>query len=278
MSLRTSEKTWPFAAFFSLSYRRLYLSTAETRWCFSIEHPHLFHWASPSFPLSIPIFSTGRPCILRFPLRNPGNFLPNDAAVKGIWGYTLVYQAELNEGVDPDSALKELLPTIRRLHSSDDLHPLDSLTGVKVSGGRLWLLGIPVEGEGLEAATLYATLSPPNEAQALLDMFYGPAAMLLEPDLIAHKGYYLMRQYRGDELEAEYDESADGLRKTTSELLGGLSQDPPQTDKLTELAHKYQRLFSVVAKLSDLHTALVKQKHNYESSSAGGLEAARIGG
>jgi hypothetical protein len=37
----------------------------------------------------------------------------------------------------------------------------------------------PGEGEGLEAATLYATLSPPNEAQALLDMFYGPAAMLL---------------------------------------------------------------------------------------------------
>ena len=53
--------------FFSLPYRRLYLSTAETRWCFSIEHPHLFHWTSPSFPLGIPIFSTGRPRILRFP-------------------------------------------------------------------------------------------------------------------------------------------------------------------------------------------------------------------
>jgi hypothetical protein len=90
---------------------------------FSIEHPHLFHWPPPYPP---------------FPLRNPGNFLPNDAAVKGIWGYTLVYQAELYEGVDPDSALKELLPTIRRLHSSDDLHPLDSLAEVKVSGGRLW--------------------------------------------------------------------------------------------------------------------------------------------
>src|SRR5215213_2027520 len=33
----------------------------------SIERPHLFHWPSPSLPLSIPIFSTGRPRILRFP-------------------------------------------------------------------------------------------------------------------------------------------------------------------------------------------------------------------
>src|SRR5215204_5719515 len=33
----------------------------------SIERPHLFHWPSPSLPLSIPIFSSGRPRILRFP-------------------------------------------------------------------------------------------------------------------------------------------------------------------------------------------------------------------
>ena len=196
-----------------------------------------------------------------------GILLPNDAAVEGIWGYTLVYQAELNEGVDPDSALKELLPAIRRLHSPDDLYPLDSLAQVEVSGGRLWLLAIPVEGEGLEAATLYAALSPPKEAQALLDVFYGPTAMLLEPDLIAHKGYHQMRQYRGDHLEEKYDESADSLRNTTSELLGGLSRDPAQTDKLTELARKYQLLFPVVAKLSELHTALAKQQLNYESSS-----------
>jgi hypothetical protein len=30
-------------------------------------HPHLFHWPSPSLPLSVPIFSTGRPRILRSP-------------------------------------------------------------------------------------------------------------------------------------------------------------------------------------------------------------------
>jgi hypothetical protein len=75
-ALICSEQRWAYGRpkkhghlqhFFSLPYRRLYLSTAETRWCFSIEHPHLFHWASPSFPLSIPIFSTGRPRILRFP-------------------------------------------------------------------------------------------------------------------------------------------------------------------------------------------------------------------
>ena len=75
-ALICSEQRWAYGRpkkhghlqhFFSLPYRRLYLSTAETRWCFSIEHPHLFHWASPSFPLSIPIFSTGRPHRLHWP-------------------------------------------------------------------------------------------------------------------------------------------------------------------------------------------------------------------
>jgi hypothetical protein len=33
----------------------------------SIERPHLFHWASPSLPLSVPIFSTGRTLILPSP-------------------------------------------------------------------------------------------------------------------------------------------------------------------------------------------------------------------
>ncbi len=34
---------------------------------FSTSHLHLFHWPSPSLPMSIPIFSTGRHRILRFP-------------------------------------------------------------------------------------------------------------------------------------------------------------------------------------------------------------------
>jgi len=184
--------------------------------------------------------------------------------LKGTWGQTLIYQAELSEGVDPDSALEELLPAIRQLHSSNDLSPL---AAVKVSGGRLWLLGIPDRGEGLEAATVYAALSPPEEAEALQAMFYGPVAMLLEPDLIAHKGYYLMRQYRGEDLENMFEESADKLRQTTSELLGGLSSNTLKTDKLDELAGKYRSLLPVVAKLRELHTALVKQKGNYERSS-----------
>jgi hypothetical protein len=192
------------------------------------------------------------------------SILSDATALEGTWGHTLIYQAELREGVDPDSALEELLPAIRRLHSSNDLGPL---AAVKVSGGRLWLLCIPDRGEGLEAATVYAALSPPEEAEALQAMFYGPVAMLLEPDLIAHKGYYLMRQYRGEELQNMFEESAKKLRQTTSELLGGLSSNTLRTDKLDELAGKYQRLFPVVAQLSELHTALVKQKHNYENSS-----------
>jgi hypothetical protein len=107
-------------------------------------------------------------------------------------------------------------------------------------------------------------------------MLYGPVAMLLEPDLIAHEGYHQIRQHRGDDLENAYDKSADSLRETTSELLEGLSGSPAKMDKLDELAGKYRQLFPVVSKLSDLHTALIKQKHNYEGSSKTRTEGGEV--
>jgi hypothetical protein len=110
-------------------------------------------------------------------------------------------------------------------------------------------------------------LGPPEGAEALLDMLYGPAATLLEPDLIAHKSYYQIRQYRGGGMESTYEDGIDSLQQTTSELLKGLSGPLLKTDELDKLADKYRLLFPVVTYLSELHTALVKQKHNYERSS-----------
>jgi hypothetical protein len=141
-------------------------------------------------------------------------------SLEGTWGHPVIYQAELSEGVDPEAVLGGLLPAIRRLHSSEDLLPLAS---ANVSGGRLWLVGIPDRDDGLDAATVYLGLSSPDNAEALLDMVYRPEAILLESDLIAHKGYYLMRQYRSSDLESSYQESLDSLQETTNLLDVSLS-------------------------------------------------------
>src|SRR5205823_6785016 len=42
--------------------------------------------------------------------------LPNDELLKHVWGYTLIYQAELTQDVVPNDAFAALLPIARPLH------------------------------------------------------------------------------------------------------------------------------------------------------------------
>jgi hypothetical protein len=185
--------------------------------------------------------------------------LPDATALDGNWGYTLVYQAELKQDVDADLALSKLLSPIRRLHSSDALQPLAQ---TDVLSGQVWLLGIPIS-DHLGAATVYAALCPPDQANALLGLLYGPGAALVMPDLIAHKSYYQMRQYRGGDLESRYEESVRRLRQTTDELLKDIGQRQATSDNFDELAREYRRLTPVASRLKELHIALAKQSHNY---------------
>jgi len=156
-------------------------------------------------------------------------FVKNDA----IWGYTLVYQAVLVEGATLDEQqFKHLLRAARRPgspkredvevlahtrffgHVWDDFSQtsLAQLTlqqflsalsnGIEIYDARsfldsnLWLLDIPNEGDGIEAATVYIALSRPDKEDELISkILYGPSAALLMPDLIAHKAYHQKRQY-----------------------------------------------------------------------------------
>ncbi len=263
---------------------RLYRSLARSPEATAIPD----HWVDPSSEVFLDRFDPlGRTyhdtTVIQLALNAPGgaakaweimrrrleDILLDNAVLGGSWGYTLIYQAELNRGVDADSALRELLPAVRRFHSPEGLSPL---AATDVSGGRLWLLSIPDEGDGLSTATVYVALGPSDQAEALLDMLYGPNAALLESDLVAHKSYYQMLQYRGGDLESWYEDSLDRLRKTTNELLKDLGQHPAKTDKLGELAREYDLLSTVTSELKVLRIALLKQSHNYDRARV------RIGG
>jgi hypothetical protein len=130
---------------------------------------------------------------------------------KDWWGYTLTYQAVLNRDVDPASVPDELPSTVRRLDSSEGLEPLEQ---ADIAGGRVWLMGIP-RGDGLAAATVYVALSPSDKETAFNQALFGPKLLML--DLIAHKGYRLRREYRGD-LERNYEKGLNAFRESTYEL------------------------------------------------------------
>lgn len=158
-----------------------------------------------------------------------------------------------------------MLGSVRRLHSPD--LRMEPIKEARVPGGRLYLMSVPVRGEGVDAGMVYVALSPagkPSEEELLVTKtLYGRAATLLIPDLIAHKGYHQMRQYREYYLD-QLDQSLKGLRATTGQLLEDLGKQVTETDKLDELARDYLALAQDVPQLNDLKTSLVQQLYNYD--------------
>lgn len=183
------------------------------------------------------------------------------AALDGIWGYTLIYHAVLAPDVAPDEALSRLLPAVRGLHAAKAMKPLAQ---ADMAGGRVWLLDIAVDGNGLEAATIYVALSPPQGERALLETLYGPGAALLMPDLIAHKGYHQIRQYRLGDLMVRYEQHVRSVQESADRLLDDLGQQAANADDLDRLARDYDALTRVLPRMTTLRISLLRQMHNYD--------------
>jgi hypothetical protein len=92
---------------------------------------------------------------------------------------------------------------------------------------------------------------------------FGPRAALLMPDVIAHKGYHQMRQYRSGDLQPKYTNSLAVFREATDRLLSDLRWHAVKTDALEDLADAYKGLISAVAKLDELRISMTRQVHNY---------------
>jgi len=189
--------------------------------------------------------------------------LPHDKILQNVWGYTLIYQAELIEDTPPDVAQGTLLPAARRLHPELSERP-QPLAQADMPGGRLWLIDIPLQGDGLQAATVYLALSQPNSNNRLvLEVLYNPVAALLMVDLIAHKGYYEIRQYRLGGLDEQYRHKMEMLSNHTDTLLHDLTRATVTIRELDNLASEYGLLVSAVVHLDRLRVSLVRQQFNF---------------
>lgn len=189
--------------------------------------------------------------------------LPDDDLLKHVWGYTLIYQAELAQDTISNDALAALLPAVRRLHPVLSERP-QPLAESDLQGGRLWLIDIPLQGDGLQAATVYLALSKPNSNNQLVrDVLYNPVAPLLMADLIAHKGYHQMRQYRLGGLDEQYRRNMAQLSTHTDTLLHDLTRATVTAGELDDLAREYGLLVSAVVHLDQLHVSLLRQEFNF---------------
>lgn len=189
---------------------------------------------------------------------------PKDDLLKEVcWGYTLIYQAELAKDIASQDAFSALLPAAQRLHTVRSQH-LQPLAASDMPGGLLWLVDIPLRGDGMQAGTVYLALSQPDsESRLVRGVLYNKSAHLLMADLIAHKGYYEIRQYRVGDLDERYRENVNKLSDHTDELLGDLSQASATTVSLDQLASEYGPLVSVIKDLDQLHISLKRHEFNF---------------
>lgn len=185
----------------------------------------------------------------------------DDGDLRGIWGYSLIYEAVVPPGVEPERMLAECRPAARRLGSVVAGRPL---ANAAVPGGCLWLLDVPEAGDGLETATVYVALAhDATSEQTLVERtLYGPNAALLLPDLIAHKGYHQVRGY--EEMKPRLERTMAALQAATSRLLNERGRQVPTVEQLREIAGGYDRLTPVLPQLINARISLVKQTHNFD--------------
>jgi len=191
----------------------------------------------------------------------------DESFFRPLWGYSLVYQAELLDGgpgMPEPQAGDPLLQAARRLGA-----PASEAAGARplaVTGlpeGAIWLLDTP-RHDGAGAVTVYMALNNPGTDNRLLARhLYGPDARLLMPDLIAHKGYYQARQYQAGEFREQYGRRLDAMRAATHVLLHELGRRRERAARLEALARDYSRLVDTLATLERLRVALARQLHNY---------------
>lgn len=184
-----------------------------------------------------------------------------------IWGYSLIYQAIVESDQWPieESRAKEVL-----LNNAYPLHAppagkMPLLACTSVEGGQLWLTHVALKRGGVQAATVYLALSPSEEAERRMvrNAIYGPMAALLMPDLIAHKSYYLRREYTQNQIRTRYEEAANSLHQAASHLIQ-VSTSSANARQLNDLMQEHDRFLAILQEFDDLYLSLKRQSQHYD--------------
>lgn len=189
--------------------------------------------------------------------------VPDDSALSAVWGYTLIYQAELVEESISVPVHDELLLAAWPLHPRLSEHS-QKLAETGMPGGWIELIDIPLQGDGLQAATIYIALNLPHTNNQLVQsVLYNPASAFLMADLIAHKGYHQIRQYRLGNLIGQYRQRMDTLLKQAEDSMKTPAIVPNATVKLDDLGGGYSSLVIASVHLNALRVSLIRQTNDF---------------
>lgn len=185
-----------------------------------------------------------------------------------LWGYTLIYHAVLLDKVNLDDQMRNTLFQPARRPNASSRKRVKPLAHTNVvEDADLWLLDIPNEARGPEAATVYVAFSQQErEEDLILKILYGPEAALLMPDLIAHKAYYQRREYIGDSNNLDkfnrelYKKRVSELEDIIGEFLG----DTKTPKDLNKLKFIYRQVLSGISYLDQRHLFVADQIENYK--------------
>ena len=183
-------------------------------------------------------------------------------AQEALIGRTLVYQAVLPAESDGQAASSALLAQ-NCLRATNGHLAHRALAQAGVAGGHLWLLATP---SGAAQESIYLALGPLETQDRLnLDILFGPSAALIWPDAVAHKAYFMSRDYFATQARKRFRQASDDLRQKTVALL----QQNNSSAKLDDLSTRVANLATVMAELRRLHSGLEIHQANYERSLGG---------
>ena len=182
-----------------------------------------------------------------------------DVLLNPLWGYTLVYQADLISG----AKFSESLPD-----EVTDMFPFEALATSSVIGGKLWLINIPIRTSKSDMETVYVALASPK-SKLVTNFLVGVGADILIPDLISHKGHHQRYEY-GYELKEGLNKYAEYIKNMHDEsnnlLLKFKAKDfqPELSSHVNNLEEKYSKITMLVSEFQRFHISFQQQLNNYD--------------
>ncbi len=203
--------------------------------------------------------------------------------LQGLVGYTLIYQGELGTESTPADAYAQAARHALALHATPlpaGSVPSKALATSNESSGTLWLLATPRRNLA-DRATVYLALGPADRADELVVRLLLSTERVLLPDLIAHKAYYHIRQYRAplvgpppETLLDRYRAELAGLRAQAGRLRAAAVSGAAPTTDLSDAINRHNRLADAHLRFDELRVALAQQRHNYGTA----ITTANLGG
>ena len=186
--------------------------------------------------------------------------------LKGIFGYTIFYQAVTpNDEPIPTIDFPSYASILKPIHRSTTLLLAEST--VLNSQAKLWLLNIPTHldtpmpGDHLAKGTIYLALSPKSLNNSLINqIIYGQQSTMFMPELIAHKAYQEIRQYR---LYDEQKQITVTMRQIMGQAVTRL-ESLNQNSDISGVTDQYSQLFGQYTQLERAYISLTRQSYNFD--------------